>query len=181
MFPFKLSLSEVPIGKLMSWLNSSLMKSYTKGISNTMNHKPPPWNLFLGADGLHCLPKLLSSIESIQWMLKNWYMTFFFLHPRSLLWISTLNSFPLSCKTDEVTRITVNIEPRKTESISWSIMLFTCQFCSCRWQWLLNNFKTVQSQPNWKLIEIWQKPLPDALGPYHTLFICTFFGRFKVS
>lgn len=32
-----------------------------------------------------------------------------------MLWISTLNSFRLSCKTGEVTRITVNTEPRKTE------------------------------------------------------------------
>lgn len=113
-FPSKLSLSKIPIGKLMLWLHSSLMKSYTKEISNTMNHKPPPWNLLLGADGLHCLPKLLSSMESIQWMLKINMWLFFFLQQRSLLWISTLNSFPLSFKIDEVTR-TINTEPRKTE------------------------------------------------------------------
>lgn len=130
-FPSKLSLSEIPTGKLMPWLHSSLMKSYTKGISSTMNHKTPPWNLFLGADGLHCLPKLLSSMESIQWMLKIIMWLFFFLQPRSLLWISTLNSFSLSCKIDEVTK-TINTEPRKTEFCVGPFMLFTCQFCSCR-------------------------------------------------
>lgn len=106
----KLSLWEIPIWELMPRLHSSVMKSYTKGISNTINHKPPPWNQFLGAEGLHCLPKLLSSTESIQQALKltGWFFS------SSLLWSSTLNSFPLCCTTDEVTRITVNTELRKT-------------------------------------------------------------------
>lgn len=77
----KFSLWEILIWELMPWLHSSLMKSYTKGISNTINHKPPPWNLFLGAHSLHYLPKLLSSKESIQQALKlnRW---FFFPAPK---------------------------------------------------------------------------------------------------
>jgi len=68
----------------MPLLQASLMKSYTNGISDTRNHKPPSWNLFLGADGLHCLPKLWSSTESIQRVLKlnRWF--FFFPAPKQL-------------------------------------------------------------------------------------------------
>lgn len=159
----KLSLWEIPVRELMPWLHSSLMKSYTKGISNAINHKPPPWKLFLWADGLHCLPKLLSSTKGVQRALifNRW---FFFLHPSSLLWSSTLNSFPLCCKTDEITSITVNTEPRKTAFYvdPSCFSLVSSAYVGGSDYWIISR---LQTQTNQKLVEICHNLLNNALGP----------------